>query len=64
MQHHFDVTIATKYGMALEEEELINTACLNSNPYDRTKWYTITNKGLALFNTEDSMPGNKEETNA
>lgn len=54
----FDYMTPSKIARALkklEEEELINTACLNSNPYDRTKWYTITNKGLALFNIEASI---------
>ena len=33
----------------LEEEGLIATGCFNDVPYDRTKWYTVTEKGYSIF---------------
>lgn len=33
----------------LEETGLVVTGCFNRNPYDRTKWYALTEKGISLF---------------
>ena len=33
----------------LEDNGLIETGCFNPNPYDRTKWYAITNKGCSFY---------------
>lgn len=41
----------------LEEEGLILSGNYNQNPYDRTKWYTVTEKGYAQM-------GEKEPENA
>lgn len=33
--------------MNLEKEGLIVTGCFNKTPYDRTKWYAVTEKGFS-----------------
>ena len=39
----------------LEESELIVSGNFNKSPYDRTKWYALTEKGNALFQKENSI---------
>ena len=33
----------------LENEGLIKTGCYNANPWDRTKWYSVTEKGKCIL---------------
>ena len=33
----------------LEEDGLIEIGCFNSNNYDRTRWYTVTNKAVQYY---------------
>ena len=43
------ITKALKH---LEEEELIKTGNFNENPYNRTKWYAVTEKGISFLQYE------------
>lgn len=41
----------------LEEKGLITTGSYNNNPYDRTKWYAVTDVGYSIFlNGEIDLP--------
>lgn len=44
----------------LEDEGLIKTGCYNTNKYDRTKWYAITEKGTSIF-PKGKMENTKRE---
>lgn len=46
--------IATALAKA-ENEGLIYTGNYNEQPYDRTKWYALSDKGYALFQNGDSI---------
>ena len=50
----------------LEERGYIKTGNYNSTPYDRTKWYAITDEGLRLFENpfSENRNGNTENGNA
>lgn len=48
----------------LEEKGLIITGSYNNNPYDRTKWYAVTDMGYSIFqNGQIDLP-KKENGNA
>lgn len=42
----------------LEKHELIETGNYNKSAYDRTKWYALTDKALALYQTGNSIRPN------
>ncbi len=48
----------------LEQDEYIKTGCFNRNPTDRTKWFTITDKGRALIGKEFGVLPNSIRKNS
>lgn len=44
----------------LEDAGVIITGCYNANPYDRTKWYAITDLGLSIY-PKSKMESPKQE---
>ncbi len=46
----------------LEEEGLILSANYNKSAYDRTTWYTLSEKGVSVLNNMDNMCTEKETT--
>ena len=59
----FDYMTPSKISRALknlEEKGLIETGCFNKNTYDRTKWYCVTEKAIAFFESEKSILQNEK----
>ena len=46
----------------LETNGLVKTGCYNTNKYDHTKWYTVTEKVKAFFENDVSILQNEEST--
>ena len=44
----------------LEDKEIIKTGCYNKVKFDRTKWYSITNKGFDLLESPFAQKDNSD----
>ncbi len=59
----FDYITPSKISRALknlEENGLVKSGCFNTNKYDHTKWYTVTEKVKAFFENETSILQNEK----
>lgn len=59
----FDYITPSKISRALKNLEtngLIKSGCFNTNKYDHTKWYTVTEKAKAFFENDVSILQNEK----